>query len=268
MSAYAVAAPFVATQQFASTQRSATSSSSSFSATAGARPSTAPANNAFATQSLNAYYASHGVPAPAAASALAPAAMSASGSAAALPASASWSRPARRDQFVEQYYTKPGPDYSVPDYNSYRGVPGLNYRFPNLHQNTITRHSEATWSSGRAPWAYHQSPSTEGGKPAPFTVRIVPPTVAPPTGSTQRFREYKSHSNGQYLGPEVLADATDFRPQTPALVSHSPVVNRGATRFDAARTAPLVNDPYPAQLVKPAGSMFTHYARREFKQSR
>jgi hypothetical protein len=241
----AVAAPFVTTQQYAATQHSSatvgagsfsnSNASTSFSASASLR--TSGPQDAFATQSLNAYYATHGVPKTGAAAHASTSALPSSGAASLLPPAAAWRQPQQQDKFVEQYYCAPGPDYSVPDYNSFAGVPGMHYRFPTLNQNMITRHSEATWSSGRAPWAHHQSPSIEGGKKAPYPVRILPPTVAPPTGSTQRFRESKQFLNGEYLGPHVLAESTDFRPQTPSAVSHSPVVNRGAApRSSMTRT--------------------------------
>ncbi len=170
------------------------------------------------------------------------------------------------DHLVEQYYCTKGPNLAGLDLNTFRGVPGMNYKFPVLKSNEIRPVSETTFSSGLNGRMRSELPSIGGGQPAPDPVRIIRPTWAPPSGTTQRFRESKMFQNGEYLGPDALSGATDFRPQTPEEVSFSPVVSRTYTRFDAPQS--LKNDPFPVHLHHNAGSMFTHYSKREFKPSR
>lgn len=183
-----------------------------------------------------------------------------------VPDPTTYKHPTSRDQFVEQYHGQRGPDMSGLDLNTFRGVSGMTYVFPKLHSEPVLPMNETTWSTGRNARMRSELPSIDGGKPAPDPVRIVPPVWAAPTGNTQRFRQSKLWVNGQYQGDEVLADATDFRPQTPDEVSFTPVISRTETRYD--QQPQLGNEPYPVNLRHAAGTMFTHYSQRVYRKSR
>lgn len=183
-----------------------------------------------------------------------------------LPEPAAYKTPQQRDWLVEQYYCTPGPAKDAVDYNSLRGITGMNYEFPHLEHNTIEPMKRTTWSLGTNRRMRGDLSSIEGNRPAPDVTCIRPPVVCKPTGATQRFRERQLFQNGQYLGARVLEGVTDFRPRTPEAVSYSPVVSRTRTRHDPPE---LIDDsPYPVQNLAAAGTMFTHATRRECKAVR
>lgn len=77
-----------------------------------------------------------------------------------------------------------------------------------MDHGVVKRMGESTWSSGLAPRMRSELPSLQGGKTAPYPVKILPPVWAPPVGSTIRFRERKMYHHGE-VKPEPPQMKTD-----------------------------------------------------------